>query len=153
MGKSKIEFIPFKAHHLKLMTLREWDRKFLSYAPELSEASADIFERNGVGWTGIVPEGVVGAGGLVKVLPGNYELWCYTTDLFLKYKLSIHRFAVSYIETFFNSPHVRRLQCLVDGDNFQAMGWAYVIFRECFPVVLEGYGPEGQAFYMFSKVK
>lgn len=148
-----MEFVPFHPSHVGQMALREWDKKFLSMSPEMSQASADIFMRNGVAFTGVAQEGIVGAGGIVKILPGNYELWVYTTDLFPKYAVSIHRFALRYVNEFFRQSFVRRLQILVDEYNNSAFDWAARLLAPYQLTGLPKYGPEGQMFFMFAKIK
>lgn len=134
-----------------MMKLREWDAKEFALAPDLGEMSAAYFEKYGFGYTALAPEGIVGSAGLTRIVPGNWEAWAYTTDLFPKYGIRIHRLARSIIDGFFASDKVRRIQCLVDSGNLDAVRWAYRLFDDT--VLLEKYGSEGQDFFMFSKVK
>jgi RimJ/RimL family protein N-acetyltransferase len=148
---NKIRLVPFLPSHVKLMNLREADAKELALAPDLANWSAHYFEKYGCGYTGIAPEGVVGAAGLVRVCPGNWEAWAYTTDLFPKYGIQIHRLAKNLIKGFWDSPEVRRIQCTIDSMNAAAMRWAEKLFDD--KILLEKYGCEGQDFFMFSRVK
>jgi hypothetical protein len=133
------------------MNLREWDARELMLAPDMAEFSAAYFSKYGFGYTGIAPEGIVGAAGLVKVREGNWEAWAYTTDLFPKYGIQIHRLAKNIIKGFYDTPSVRRIQCTVDSKNRAAVRWALKLFRQV--IRLEQYGPEGQDFFMFYTVK
>jgi RimJ/RimL family protein N-acetyltransferase len=150
-GMNKLQLVPFNALHIKLMKLREADVKELASAPDFADWSVSYFEKHGFGYTAVAPEGVVGAAGLVQVLPGNWEAWAYTTDLFPQYGMQIHRIAKNLIKGFWDNPKVRRIQCTVNSTNKPAMRWAEKLFDEKF--VLEKYGSEGEDFYMFSKVK
>ena len=133
------------------MKLRKWDAKEFALAPDLGELSAAYFEKHGFGYTGLAPEGIVGAAGLTRIVPGNWEAWAYTTDLFPKYGMQIHRLAKNIIKGCFDSPATRRIQCTVDSGNYDAMRWAERLFDD--RICLRRYGSEGQDFYMFSKVK
>ena len=149
---SKIQILPFKAYHVAQMDLREWDRKFLASAPDLASASADYFEKNSMGFTGFAPEGIVGAGGLVKVFDTNWEAWVFTTPLFEKYGVRVGLLARKIVDNFFNSTSVLRIQAPIDSTHRHAMRFAEVmgLRREG---ILRKYGPEGQDFYMFARVK
>lgn len=149
---SKMTVIPFKSFHLRLMDLREWDRQLLLSNAELADLSSNYFEKNGFGYTGLGAEGIVGAAGLVRVLPGNWEAWAYTTHLFPKYGIQIHRLVKSVIVDWFANPRVNRIQCIVDSMNPVAVRWASKLgFHK--EATLQKYGPGGQDFYMFAKVK
>jgi hypothetical protein len=149
---NKLQLVKFLPSHVALMNLREADVRELAMAPEYAAWSASYFEKYGFGYTGIAPEGVVGAAGLVRVVPGNWEAWAYTTDLFPKYGMQIHRLAKNLIKGFFDSPLTRRIQCTVDCTNAPAVRWAKSLFGPQY-LILEKYGSEGQDFLMFSKVK
>jgi RimJ/RimL family protein N-acetyltransferase len=149
---SKMQIVPFKQFHVQLMNLREWDRQFLASTPEFAELSASYFEKNGFGYTGLAEEGVVGAAGLVRVLPGNWEAWAYTTNLFPKYGIQIHRTVKRMINLHFEDPAVRRIQCVVDSKHFFAIRWAEALGLQK-EATLKRYGPAGQNFYMMARTK
>jgi RimJ/RimL family protein N-acetyltransferase len=134
------------------MDLQEWDRKLLTSAPDLADYSLNYFVNNGVGYTGIVDEGIAAAAGFGKVCQGNWEVWCYTTTLFPKYGRQIHRAVKSMIEIFFQSDDVRRLQTSVDATHPKAERWVQKLGFE-YEGTQRKYGPNGEDYRIYSRVK
>ncbi len=148
----KIEIVPFKSWHVGMMNLREWDKKFLASAPDLGDISSNYFQRNSYSFTGISPEGIIGAGGLARIFKTNYEAWVYTTPLFEKYGLQVALIARRLLNDFFKNTKVLRVQAPIDSNHLDARRFAEVmgLYREA---TLRRYGPEGQDFYMYARCK
>jgi RimJ/RimL family protein N-acetyltransferase len=139
------------------MDLREWDKKLLASSPDLGKLSADYFEKNNYGFTGVLvdEEGsytYVGAAGLVRLYPGSWEGFVYTTNLFPRYGIQIHRIALRLMNAFFAVPSVRRIQANLDSTHPLSIRWAKKLGLK-FEGIQEQYGPEGQDFHMYAKVK
>lgn len=150
---SKLTIVPFEVDHISRMDLREHDSMVLSAAPDYAELSARMFAVNGFGYTALDAENhVVGAAGLVRIFPGTWEGWAYTTPLFQKYGIQVHRMAKRMLDEHFAQPDVRRIQCIVDAKYYDAMRWAEALGFKC-ESYLVSYGPEGQPYAMFAMVK
>jgi hypothetical protein len=149
---SKIELVPFKGEHVLEMNLREWDRKFLAANPDLGDISTSYFERNAMGFTAVCEEGVIGAGGLVPIFKTNWEAWVFTTPLFEKHGVRIAVMARKLLDNFFKSSKVLRVQAPIDSKYPTAIRFAEAmgLWPEA---TLRRYGPEGQDFIMYARVK
>lgn len=147
-----IQLVPFKAWHVRLMRLRQWDSEHLESSPDLAALSAEMFERNSMGFTAIAPEGLVGAAGAVRLYRTNWELWLYSTPLFEKYGIEIIRKARRILDGFFGSTGVLRVQAPVDSTHKAANRFAQAMGLEHESVLFK-YGPKGQDFYMYARVK
>jgi hypothetical protein len=149
---SKIELVPFKGEHVSLMDLREWDKKFLAAAPDLAAMSSNYFENNAMGFSVVLEEVIIGAGGLVPIFKTNWEAWVFTTPLFEKYGVRIAVMARKLLDNFFKSSKVLRVQAPIDSKYPTAIRFAEAmgLWPEA---TLRRYGPEGQDFIMYARVK
>ena len=146
-----IRLTNFDPAHIAEMKLREWDRIGMALAPDLAEYSAAYFQKYGMGFTAFTDEGILGAAGVVRVLPGNWEVWCYTTELFPKYGYRVHRIAQRYLAAFEKRKEWRRFQCVVDSTHPVAVRWVRKLGFER-EGILRQYGPEGQDYYQYARV-
>lgn len=134
------------------MDLRDWEKKLMAATPDFSEFGAKYFEKHSSAWTGMAPEGIVGAAGVTAIFPSTYEAWAYTTPLFHKYAKDVHRTVKRILNLFFSFDGVNRIQCLVDARHNAAVKWAMKLGFEV-ESIMKKYGPEGQNFYLMARVK
>ena len=146
-----IRLVPFEPGHVAEMRLRAWDAIAIASQPELAEYSAHYFKKHGVGFTALADDGIVGAAGVVMVLPGNWEVWCYTTEMFSKYGFAIHRSVKRFLDAFAKRSDWRRFQCVVDSTYPVAVRWVEALGLER-EGTLRRYGPDGQDYYQYARV-
>jgi hypothetical protein len=151
-AKSKIIVVPFRAFHLKMMDLREEERLFLETAHQYFYSSAQYAEQLKTGFTALADEGPVVAAGVSNLFGGTFEAWAYTTDLINKYRFKIHPIVSRMFDSIFSAPSVRRVQATIAADRPDAIRWADHLgfWREG---RMEGYGPNGEDFYIYARVK
>ena len=147
-----IRFITFHPSHVAEMRLREWDRLTMAMQPELAEYSAAYFQKHGFGLTALADDGIVGAAGVVQVLPGNWEVWSYTTELFPKYGFAVHRSVKRFLDAFTKRPNWRRYQCVVDSTHPVAVRWVEALGLER-EGTLRKYGPNGEDYHQYARIQ
>jgi hypothetical protein len=85
-----LQLKPFEADDILMIQAREPDRTIAEGIPDLLEA-ARLYEKMGMGFTGIVNGAAIGAAGLVVIWPGVASGWAFTSALVRKYQFSFHR--------------------------------------------------------------
>lgn len=147
-----IRLVPFEPGHVAEMRLRAWDAIAIATQPEFAEYSAAYFQKHGVGFTVLADDGIVGAAGVVMVLQGNWECWCYTTELFPKYSFAVHRSVKRFLDAFAKRSDWRRFQCVVDSTYPVAVRWVEALGLER-EGTLRKYGPQGQDYYQYARIQ
>lgn len=149
---SKFEVIPFKAFHVRLMDLRPNERNMYTADSPFFYSAAQFAEGYGLGFTMISDDGIIGAAGAAKLFGTTYEAFTYTTPLFDKYWVQVHRGVRRFFDVFFECRSVERVQAFIDAQNPRAIKWAEKLKFER-EGTLRNYGKKGQDFYVYARVK
>lgn len=123
MLNNKPFLIPFKMNQVQYMDLREFDKRvFLSVPNSAKELMA--YERSGYGWTGIVGNEIIAAGGIAPIWEGVGCAWLLSTPLVDKYKLFLHRTVKNAIMQTSKAKNLHRIETAILTDHIVSQRWA-----------------------------
>jgi hypothetical protein len=114
---------------------------------------SDLTEKllKGVSYVGTKDNRLLVAGGIVRVWPGVGEAWFAVTPEGKKHAAFVYRQALAYLNV--AAPHYRRIQATIAANFPDAVKFVEKLgFTNDTPNGLANYGPNGETYYLYSKV-
>ncbi len=145
------KLVEFHPGLLKLMTLRKWDQVFPDNIPNYEELTKS-YHNIGYAWCGVADGKPVCAFGIVPLWRGVGEVWMVTDVELPLYGRTFHRVAKEMFDIYIGELLMNRLQCTVHSRNFQAIRWIKKM-RFLEEGLLQKYGPDGEDFYIFARLR
>lgn len=133
---SGFRLVPFDPEHVRMMEVAS--EPWLGTGDELVRyAQAG---RMGPAWTGIADEGPVGCAGVRILWKGTGEAWALFTPLLWKYRFSVQKAVLRYLDSIEREYGLERIQAQVDESHPRALEWAHSL----------GFEEEGLMMYYFN---
>lgn len=139
--------VPFKAHHLKSLSLQEQQQYLAQY---MTDEQMVAIENGGWGWSGVYPDGfVVGCAGVIPLWQGRGMAWAYLSEAACKMEfLKVHRAVMNFLD----SCYLHRIEMTVDCDFEQGHRWARMLGFEMEAERMKGYRPDGGDCALYARV-
>lgn len=143
--------VPFKAHHLRSIDLRNIDTRVLGAYPDLTQRLAYMEAVRG-GFTGIADGKVVGAAGVFRLWNGVGEGWIIGSIHLRHHTLSLCRTVLRSLEILAQSLDLRRIQGASSLAYPTHAKWLRTMgFVQETDKPMRGYGPDGGDYHLFAR--
>jgi len=145
----KVAFVPMMKEHLPLIRVQ----KMQDHIGSVIDAKS-VLIYPGLSWTGLVGGVVLGCAGVYPVWYGRAFVWAFLSEDFGNgYFLQTHRFVHLVLAALQKKPEFKRLECTVKGDHQSGHRWMKLLgFALETPDGMSSYSPEGEKFFMYSRV-
>ncbi len=142
MISPRVQIVPFERRHLELFDLGD---------PELKAQVAEL-GRPSLWRSAFAPGGMLAIGGLVIIARGVAEVWLAPSQLARRYPLALTQAAGRFLDQAWRELKLHRLQAGVLAQNRRACRWIELLgfAREG---VMRKFGPQGQDFVLYAKVR
>lgn len=139
--------VPFKAHHLKTLSLQEEQQYLAQY---MTDEQMIAIEQGGWGWSGVYPDGlVVGCAGVLPMWQGRGIAWAYLSDAAQGLEfIKVHK----AVKKFLDSCYLQRIEMTVDCDFKQGHRWARLLGFEMEAERMKAYRPDGGDCALYARV-
>jgi len=106
---------------------------------------------NAESWVGLVDGQIVACGGIIPIWPGLAEAWIAVTPLARQHTHFLYRHVLAFLEVVTTTYSLRRIEAHVNAGFHRAVVFAKRLgFRIDAPLLK--YGPNGETFYLMSRV-
>ncbi len=142
MISPQVKILPFAPEHLEMFDLGGTEAK----AQVARAAEAGEFA------SAFTPQGMLGLGGVVPILPGVAEAWLAAAPLARRYPLALTQAAARFLDRAVARHRLRRLQAAVLAGHPTAHRWIGLLGFEK-EAVLRRFGPAGQDFVLYARIR
>lgn len=144
----KIIIMPYEADHV----IREKGLIVSGIPDDALIDWAKKHEINGIAWSGFAEGHLVAAGGVHFYWPGVGEAWTFMTSSLHKYRFSVHKHVYRLLNDIINRHKLYRVQAVINASHQAALDWIEALGFEK-EGLMKKYGPDGQDYYMYGRVK
>lgn len=144
-----ITFSQFRAEHLSAVV----PQKLLAYEAKVAVEHAQTLA-SGVAFSGWVDGKCVGAAGFYIIWGGRATCWAVLSSKVGPHLGDISRFVRRVLAHYEDAGVVNRFEATVNSDFEDGLRWARVLGFSCeTPGGMRKYGPGGESFHMFARVR
>lgn len=140
--------VAFKPEHLADLRLQDAQREFQSRLGDADYGAA--LAQVGNAFTGMVDGRVVGCAGAYEIWPGRAVVWALLSDECGPHFKAIHR----AVQGFFLATSWRRVEAVVRAGFPAGHRWIRLLGFRCeTPDGMPGYSPDGETYYLYSRLQ
>jgi len=147
---SKVEIIPFKSEHAKIILELGINEPALELRPEHQKYVVAV-EEIGMSFTGLVNKKPIAAGGVNHLWDNVAEGWVIASKEIWKYPITCARAIKVRTDYLATNNNIKRIQTGVKADCKKAIRFAeWLGFKR--EGLMKKYGPDGSDYYLYAKV-
>lgn len=139
-----MELIKFHPDHIRKMAEENPDYEILLRIVDYSNL-------NGLSYTLISNEGIIGSGGVDLIMPGVGEAWTVLGKIFYKYRFSAHKVVLQSLKDAERQYNLRRIQASCVKGFEKAEKWLKALGFE-YEGVMRKFGPDGNDFLRYARI-
>lgn len=102
-------------------------------------------------WTGLADGQIVACGGIISIWPGLAEAWIAVTPIARQHTHFLYRHVLAFLALVTDEYSLRRIEAHVNADFSRAVVFAERLGFKIDAPLLK-YGPNGETFYLMSRV-